>query len=381
MQNFDFANPTKLIFGRGTIARIGEEIQAGGYRKVLLIAGGGSIKTNGVYEQVTASLKKSNIEWIEAWGVRPNPVLSTVREMTKTAIASDVDALLAVGGGSVVDSAKAVAAGVYLDDPWQAFEGGGEVGKALPLYTVLTLSATGSEMNGYSVITNDQEKKKYAAGGAVLFPRVSIIDPSVQVTLPWNQTVNGAIDAISHIMEYLFMDATAETALAVDEALFRTVLTTTDELQKDPGNYTARANLAWAATLALNGVSGAGMGGGDWASHAIEHALSAVNPDVAHGAGLGVVFPAWIAHCQDTNPALFARWARNNWNADSVQAGIAAMKSKLKAWGSPTTLGELGIRPTDIEAVVAHVKGQGPIGAVRKLSEKDVRAILKLASE
>jgi len=312
MQNFDFMNPTKLVFGKNTMSRIGEEIKYGGYGKVLMIAGGGSIRKNGVYDQVTESLKASGIEWFEVWDVRSNPVLGKVREMIELAKQAECDAILSVGGGSVIDSGKTVSAGYYMDDIWQAFESQNPVMEALPHYTVLTISATGSEMNMVAVLTNEKEKKKWAILGPALYPKVSIIDPSVQASLPWSQTVNGAVDALSHIMEYYFVGGESETTLALDESLSRTIIRMTDQLRENPDDYESRANLAWAATLAFNGISGVGQGMGDWASHGIEHSLSAVNPDIPHGAGLGVIFPAWIEHCQKQNPAIFKRWAKKN---------------------------------------------------------------------
>ncbi len=380
MENFEFFNPTKLIFGRDTIGRIGGEILEGGHKKVLLMAGRGSIKRNGVYDQVTGSLKDSGIEWVEAWDIRPNPVLSKVREMIEVAEASGVDALLAVGGGSVIDSGKAVAAGLYMDDVWQAFEAKQPILKAMPVYTVLTISATATEMNPYAVITNEAEKKKWVVHGPALFPKASVVDPSVQVTLPWHQTVNGALDALSHIMEQYFRGRGSETTLAFDEAIFRSIVENTDKLQSSPDDYDSRASLAWGATLAHNGTSGAGLGGGDWASHGIEHAISALNPEVAHGAGLGVVFPAWIEYCKEADPRIFKRWARNTWDARSVDRAIAAMKAKIRSWGVATTLAGIGVDGSQIPEIAANAVEFGPIGVIKKLTEDDIINILRLAS-
>ena len=379
MQNFDFFNPTKLVFGKGTISRIGEEISQGGHQKVLLIAGGGSIRKNGVYDQVTDSLKDAGIEWTETWGVQPNPVLSKVREMIDLAKKSGIEAVLSVGGGSVIDSGKAVAAGVCLDDIWQAFEDRAPVMEALPNYTVLTISATGSEMNLFAILTNEAEKKKWYIFGPALYPKVSILDPSVQESLPWHQAVNGAVDALSHIMEYYFIGGQSETTLALNESLSRTIIQMTDRLKENPKDYESRANLTWAATLAFNGTSGAGQGFGDWATHGIEHGVSAVNPDVAHGAGLGVIFPAWIRHCQAQNPSIFKRWAKNIWGADDINSGIAAMQSRISSWGGSTRLGELGIDQSQIDEITAKALESGFTGVVKELGEADIREILRSA--
>jgi alcohol dehydrogenase YqhD (iron-dependent ADH family) len=379
MQRFDFHNPTKLIFGHGTIARIGKEIRRDGAAKVLMIAGGGSIRRNGVYEAVAHSLDAAGIERVEAWGVRANPVLSKVRGMIATARAEGVDAVLGVGGGSVVDSAKAVAAGLFADDVWALFENRVPLTEALPIYTVLTLSATGSEMNQYAVLSNEAEKKKWNIFGPALHPRVSVLDPSVQMGLPWHQTVNGALDALSHIMEFYFMGGRSETTLAVDEGLSRAIIASTDRLMDNPDDYESRASLAWAATLALNGISGAGQGTGDWATHGIEHAVSAVSPEVAHGAGLGVIFPAWIEHCHAAEPWIFERWARNVWGAGDVLAGVAAMRAKIEEWGGATTLGELGIDAGQIDEIADNAVAFGITGAVKELDRADICDILQSA--
>ncbi|MCM8775296.1 MAG: iron-containing alcohol dehydrogenase [Candidatus Omnitrophica bacterium] len=379
MQNFEFHNPTKLIFGRNTIRRIGKEIREGGINKILLVAGGGSIKKNGIYQKVVKSLKRSKIEWVECWGIQPNPILSKVREVIGLARRTQVEALLAVGGGSVIDSSKAAAAGFYMEDVWEAFEEKESLTRALPLYVVLTLSATGTEMNPFAVVTNEYEKKKWNIAGPALYPRVSIVDPSVQFTLPWKETVNGALDAMSHIMEQYFMGLRAETTLAVDEGLFRTIVEMTDKLKTRPDHYKSRASFAWAATLALNGISRAGQGTGDWASHGIEHGVSAFQPKVAHGAGLGVIFPAWILYCQSVNPPIFKRWAKKMWDADTVQVGVDRMRAKIRSWNGATTLQELGVPRSQLSKIASHTLDYGMTGNIKKLTYHDIMKILNLA--
>jgi len=378
MENFTFYSPTKLVFGKDVNKQAGAEIAACGAKRVLLLAGGGSIRKNGVYDRVTGSLKAAGVSWIEVWGVRPNPVLSKVEEAVAACRAERVEAVLAVGGGSVLDSGKAVAAGFYLTNSWDAYSGAAAVEKALPLFAVLTLSATGSEMNSFSVLTNEAETKKWAMGAPVLFPKVSFIDPSAQMTLPWHQTVNGAVDAMAHVMEFYFVGTTEETAIALDEALTKSILVATDRLQENPNDYESRANLAWAATLALNGVSGGCLKGGDWAVHGIEHALSALRPEVAHGAGLGVLFPAWIRYVRKENPPQFRRWAKNIWDAPSIEKGIAKMKARLRKWGAPVALDELGFSKADIPAIAANALLAGPLGQLKTLSQKDIEGILAL---
>lgn len=379
MDNFSFQNPTRIIFGRDTVGQIGGVIKESGFKRVLLVAGGGSIKNNGVYANVVRSLQEAEIAWVEAWGVRPNPVLTKAREIIDTARREQVEAVLAVGGGSVIDTAKSVAAGVFLPDIWAAYERQVEVSRALPLFVVLTMSGTGSEMDPLAVLTHEEEVKKWVLRSPALFPVASIIDPTVQNSLPWNQTVNGAIDALTHVMEYYFLGTGEETTMALDEALMRTIIAMTHSLQQDSLNYEARANLAWAATLALNGLSGAGLREGDFASHRLETAMSAVFPDVAHGAGLAVLFPAWILYVKGYNPATFARWSRQVWEADSVEAGVERMRRTFQGWGAPITLGELGIKEADIPTIVATADKVGVLGKLKELTPEDLGTILRLA--
>lgn len=385
MENFVFYNPTRLVFGKNTVEQIGEYLRRDKIKKVLLLAGGGSIKKNGVYEKVVRSLIENSIEKVEVWGVRPNPVLSKVREAIEVARNEKVEAILAVGGGSVIDSAKAVAAGVLYDgDVWDFYEWKATPKAALPLYTILTLSATGTEMNGGTVVTNEEELKKYSFWSVHTFPKVSIVDPEVQYSLPPHQTVNGAVDAISHVMEYYF-DGAKRTDLIdrVDESIILTLMETTEALLNDPKDYDARANFALSTTLALNGVSGMGHRGGDWSSHAIEHALSALNPDVAHGAGLAVVFPAWMKYVYKAYPAKFRRFGRIIFRLknSTPESAIEALKKWYKKIGAPTTLKELGFKREDVEKLTEIAALTAPMGKLVRLEKDDIRKILEIAYE
>ena len=379
MDNFTFYNPTRIIFGKETVGQIGGVIREAGCRRLLLVAGGGSIKKNGVYDSVSRSLEEAGLDWVEAWGVQPNPVLSKAREIIELARKEQVEAVLAVGGGSVIDTAKSVAAGVILPDIWAAFERQVEVTRALPIFVVLTMSGTGSEMDPLAVLTHEGEVKKWVLRSPALFPRTSIIDPTVQFSLPWQQTVNGAIDALTHVMEFYFLGTWEETTLALDEALMRTIISMTHQLQQNPRSYEARANLAWAASLALNGLTGAGLREGDFATHRIETAMSAVFPEIAHGAGLGVLFPAWILYTKDLNAPTFARWAKHIWGADSVEAGVERMRQTFQGWDAPITLGELGVIDADIPAIVEAALKVGVLGKLKELTAEDIAAILRLA--
>lgn len=378
MNNFTFQNPTKIIFGKKTTIGLGKEISRYNIKKVLLLAGSGSIKGNGVYEDVCRSLKASGIEWTEFWGVRANPSLSHAEEGIKLAKESGAEAILAVGGGSVIDEAKSIAAGYYLENLWDAFEKKVTITKALPLYTVLTLSGTCSEMDPSAVLTNDEEKKKWHISSNVLYPKASFVDPLYQMSLPWHQTVNGAIDAMSHIMENYFMGNDEEVTLALDESLMRTIINCVNRLEKDKDDYNARASLAWAATLGLNGISGIGLNG-DWASHRIEHGISAIYPHVAHGAGLAVIFPAWIKHVSDIIPDLISRWAKNVWNADSLDEALNNMKRQFFAWKAPISLRNLDIKEDEIFDLAENAIQIGEVGNLKRLNYDDIVDILKIA--
>ncbi|MEN3008612.1 iron-containing alcohol dehydrogenase [Pseudothermotoga sp.] len=385
MENFIFHNETKLIFGKGTIEKIGEEIKVAGLKKVLMLCGSGSIKKNGVYDLATESLKKSQISWVEVWGIKPNPVLSKVHEAVEIARKEKVEAILGIGGGSVIDSAKAVAAGVvYAGDIWDAFIGKYKVEKALPVFAVLTISATGTEMNGNAVITNEKTQEKLAVSSKALYPKVSIIDPSVQASLPKEQTVYGAVDAIAHILEYYFDGSDALAQDELSEALIRTIMVCTEKLLNDPNDYEARANFAWSATLALNGLTAAGRCGGDWACHRIEHSLSAIY-DIAHGAGLAIVFPAWMRHVWRQKPQQFIRFAKKVFSITSnsetaVLDGIEAFKSWLRRMGAPVSLRDVNIPSSDLDKIVENVFRSGrTLGQLKKLDRNDVKKILELA--
>lgn len=385
MQNFDFHNPTRLILGKETIPELGRYIAEYGNKKVLLLYGKGSIMRNGVYDQVVKSLKDYGIEYVEMSGVKPNPVLSKVVETVALMKKEKVDAIVAVGGGSVLDTSKISAASYYYDgNPWDFYEQKVKPEKALPIYGVLTISATGSEMNSGGVITNEEEKKKWGWGSKYTYPRLSIIDPSVQSSLPVNQTVNGAVDTLSHVFEAYF-GGTKDTLMQdeLSEGIIRTTMECVRMLIKDPNNYEARANLAWAATLALNGLNGLGRKG-DWASHSIEHSISAYY-DIAHGEGLAIVFPAWMTYVHKQDVEKFARFGekifgiKEESKEESAIKAIEAFKDFLREIGAPVSLKERNITDEKLEEMSKNALLRGPIGSLLKLDSNDVYEILKLA--
>lgn len=379
MNHFVFHNPTKVVFGTGKIQVLGAEMKKAGIKKALLVAGEGSIRKNGVYFQVVQSLEESGLKWIEGWGVHSNPTVEKVRELIKLARDENVDSILAAGGGSVIDSAKAIAAGVFLDDIWDAYTQKVAIQKALPVFCVLTLSATGSEMNSFSVLTNTAEKRKWGAGSPHLFPHLAIIDPSAQSSLPYHQTVNGALDAIAHILEFYFADDKAITTNAINTALLKTIVEMTDRLKIDPTDLVARGNLAWSATLALNGLSGVGLNGGDWACHTIEHAFSALKPEISHGEGLGVIFPAWIEFMSERMPERFKGWAKDVWEEDNISLALRKFREKVSSWGAATSLRELGIRDSDLPTLLELITESSCVGLFSRLTRSNIESLLMLA--
>jgi len=389
MKNFDFRNPTKIKFGKDTIPEIGEEIKKAGIKKVLFLYGKGSIFKNGVYDTTVVSLKAAGINWVELGGVKPNPVISKVYEAIKICRKEKVDGILAVGGGSVIDSAKVIAAGFYYKkNIWEVFEGKGNATESLPIFTILTLSATASEMDPFAVITKEDEKKKWAfSAGQSSYPALSIIDPSVQSSLPKAQTVNGAVDTLSHVFE-LYFNGVPNTDIQdeIAEGIIRTVIKHTQVLIAEPENYESRAQLAWCATLALNGINSAGRGFGDWATHTLEHSLSAFY-DIAHGAGLAIMFPAWMKYNYKSDLQKFARFAERIFNikkgTDKEKALLAIEKLKTfyKKIGAPVSLKEIGVKKSDLPKLADNASMREPEGVLRKLYRKDMLAIYKLAFE
>ena len=381
MRNFVFHNPTKVVFGKGTVEKIGDEIKSFGYKKVLFLYGRGSIKKNGVYETVVESLRRNSIDWVEVSGVKPNPVLSKVHEAIDVARKESVEAILAVGGGSVIDSAKAVAAGYYYEgDIWDAFIGKYKVKRSLPIFVVLTISATGSEMNGGAVVTNEKTLQKYSFWSFTSYPKVSIIDPTVQFSLPKEQTVYGGVDAIVHVLEYYFDGSKGRVVMdRIMESIIKTIMESVEVLIENPRDYEARANLAWSATLALNGLTSCGSKGGDWSSHIIEHSLSALY-DIPHGAGLAIIAPAWMEYMKDRDRERFDRFAREIFGESSAEDGIKRFREWLRSVGAPVSLKDAGIPKEDIGRILENVKMALPFGKLKELDLDDVKNILEIAS-
>ena len=392
MNNFEFYSPTRFVFGKGAEAKTGELVKAFGGRQALLHFGGGSIRRNGVYDAVTASLRAVGVEWIELGGVKPNPRSGLVREGIALCRKEKIDFILAVGGGSVIDSSKAIAFGTLYEGDFADYYFGKDVKNqppvpgALPVGVVLTIAAAGSEGSANSVINLEPGNLKRGATGDALRPKFAVLNPEFTFSLPPYQTACGLTDIFAHVVERYFTPTRdVEITDALCEAVMRTVVQEGPKALANPQDYQARANIMWAGTVAHNNVCGVGRAQ-DWASHGIEHELSALY-DCAHGAGLAVVMPAWMEYVMDADIARFARFARRVWDvcgddpAQVAKEGLRRYRAWLKAIGMPSNFAELGAKAEDIPALVAKLGLKGnALGAFRPLKDEDVAAILQLAA-
>lgn len=388
MLNFIYDNKTTLVFGKGTQHEAGKLLKPFG-KKVLLHYGGGSIKRSGLYDAVTASLKAAGVEYRELGGVQPNPTLPLVHEGIRLCREYGLGMVLAVGGGSVIDSAKAIALGVpYGGDVWELYlsKGRPEV-EPLPVATVLTIPAAGSESSPNTVITNEETKRKLGYGTPQLRPVFSIINPELFFTLPRRQMANGASDMMSHIFERYFT-RTLHTDLSdgLCEATLRTIMRNARLLNGNLHDYDAWAEIAFSGNIAHNNLLGVGREQ-DWACHAMEHELSALY-HVDHGAGLAVVTPAWMKYVSPKYRDMFVQFAVNVMGVEGsyrepdsiIREGIARLEGFYKELGLPTTMEELGIRPEDFPLMAEQaISVRGPIGGLERLDAGDVRNIYRLA--
>lgn len=390
MLNFDFYAPARIVFGRDTQHQIGKLLKPHA-KKVLLHYGGGSIKKTGLYDQVTASLKEAGVSFVELGGVKPNPRLSLVHEGIALCKKEGVDLILAVGGGSAIDSAKAIAMGVYYEgDVWEVYDKGLSIERALPVAVVLTIPAAGSESSGDTVITREDTQRKYGYGSPRLRPLISIMNPELFFTLPKNQIANGVADMMSHVFERYFTNTThVDLTDALCEATLNTIIANAPAVIKDPGNYDAWAEIGFSGTVAHNGLVGMGREQ-DWACHTMEHELSAVY-DVAHGAGLAVLTPAWMSYVYKDNLDMFVQFAVRVMGVarglrdkeETVLEAIERLRGFYRRMGLPQTLGELGIDDSMLETMAKRATGiaygeETPLGGLKKLRWQDVLNIYKL---
>ena len=389
MDNFTFYSPTYFVFGKDEENNTGHYVKRFGGKKVLLHYGGGSVVRSGLLQRVKNSLQKEGIEYTELGGVKPNPRSGLVYEGIELCRKENIDFVLAVGGGSTIDSAKAIAAGVlYQGDFWDFYQGK-EVTEALPVGTVLTIAAAGSEGSPDSVITHENGMYKRGASGEALRPVFSILNPALTQTLPAYQTACGITDIMAHLFERYFTNTlNVEVTDRLIEGLLITMINEAPKVIADPNDYEARANIMWAGMMAHNNSCGVGREQ-DWASHNIEHELSAVY-DCAHGAGLAVVFPAWMTYTMTHDIPRFAKLAVRVWGCEmdydhpekTALEGINSLKRFLKSIGMPSNFKELGADEKDIEKM-AHTAcygdgRTGKLGSFVTLNERAVAEIYRL---
>jgi len=353
MKAFSYYNPTRIEFGAGKEKNIGQYIAEYGVKKVLIVYGSERIKKSGLFETVVKSLSDKGIAYEQMGGIVSNPVMSKVYEGIELAKATKVDAVLAVGGGSVLDSTKAISAGaLYEGDVWDFFVGKVSVSKALRIFDIITLAATGSEMNPSGVVTNEKTKEKLGMGGVATFPTVSVINPELQATVTPDYLAYSASDIFAHSLDMYFSASyLPEFIAAHTENILNTVIRTTDILLDNPNDYDARGEFAWAATQALNQSTFTGIEGNRYDTHFLEHTLSA-EYNIPHGAGLSIMVPAWMKYQKQFMPERFERFADKVFGLKSADAGIEALINWYKKIGTPVTLNEGNIPENDIPVLV-----------------------------
>ncbi len=388
MDNFRFAMPTKIIFGKDTEGEVGEEMRRWGSR-VLLHYGGGSVVRSGLKGKVEQSLAQAGLDFVELGGVKPNPRLSLVKEGIELCRRENIDCILAVGGGSVIDSAKAIGIGTPYDgDVWDFYEGKAEVTETLPLGVILTIPAAGSEASNSSVITKEEGWLKRPVGNDLMRPKFAVMNPEWTYSLPPYQTACGAADIMAHVMERYFTNTKdVDFTDRLCEGLLRTIIKQVPLALENPEDYASRAEIMWASTIAHNDLLSTGRQG-DWASHQIEHELSGIY-DIAHGAGLSIIFPAWMKYVYTHDTARFARFAVRVWGVEydfdhperTALEGIERLEQFFASIGLPVSLADAGIDSNRLDEMAAKCTDDGrrTQGSFVTLSQEDILAIYQLA--
>ncbi|HNW82497.1 MAG TPA: iron-containing alcohol dehydrogenase [bacterium] len=378
MNNFWLTLPTEIFFGKGQVSVLGKTLKKEKCTKALLAYGHGSIKRNGVYDDIVKELNEHSIPFVELSGIDPNPRIKTVAEGAKICREEGIDFIIAAGAGSVIDCCKAIAvARYYSGDPWDFFTRRTSIKKALPICTVLTLAATGSEMNGGAVITNEATMEKLSTGSMKMKPKFSILDPVYTFSVPKDQTSAGIADIMSHVFEQYFSYPDAMLPDFLSEAVLKTVIKSGPVAVTDPCNYEARADIMWAGTIALNGILGVGKDG-DWATHMIEHELSA-KYDITHGTGLAILTPHWMRKVLDEKNAVkFAEYGKNVWSVqgiDSMDTALQAIDKTaefFRSVGIPSKLSDIGIDGSKFEEMADSALKYSKIGRFKSLSKQDI---------
>ena len=388
--DFTYYTPTKVVFGKGAEAQVGELVKAQGCKKVLIHYGGSSAVKSGLIGRIEAALQEAGVAYVSLGGVVPNPRLSLARKGIELCKEEGVDFILAVGGGSTIDSAKCIAYGVANEgDVWDFYEHTRLATACLPVGVVLTIAAAGSEMSCGSVVTKDEGGVKRAYDDDLSRPKFAVMNPELTMTLPAYQTFSGIADILMHTMERWFNQAdNMEMTDAIRAALMKNVMKYARVLVNEPDNYAARAEIMWAGSLSHNGLTGCATGGGDWASHNMEHELGGLF-DVAHGAGLAAVWGTWARYVSHAAPHRFVKFAVDVMGVEAgeeqatIEAGMQAREPFYRETGMPTNLKELGVAPTDAEiehmAKSCYAACGGPAGCVKPLEVEDMIQIYKNA--
>ncbi len=385
MQNFNYNIPTEIYFGKGQIEALGGKLKEL-TDKALLVYGGGSIKKNGLYDKVTKQLKDAGIEWRELSGVEPNPRIESVRRGVAICRENNLGAVLAVGGGSTIDCAKIIASGVCYDgDPWEQVLDSNKITKALPIVSVLTLSATGSEMDGFAVISDLEKNEKWGSGNDITKPAFSILDPEYTFTVSARQTAAGTADIMSHTFEnYFTREKGAYLQARFCEGILKTCIKYAPIAIDTPDDYEARANLMWASSMAINGVCSYGENTA-WSVHPMEHELSAFY-DITHGVGLAILTPYWMKYVlNDDTVWRFAEYGKNVWgiangnDMEIAKAAIEKTKEFFKSIGLPATLNEIGIDETHFDVMAQKAADCGLQYGFIPLDKNDVKKIYQMA--
>ena len=391
MNNFNFYVPTYFSFGKDTEKETGELVKRFGGSKVLIHYGGGSIKSNGVFDRVVKSLNEHKIPYVELGGVQPNPRSGLVYKGIELCRKENVDFVLAVGGGSAIDSAKAIAAGVpYEGDFWDYFATDMTVDEALPMGTVLTIAAAGSEGSSGAVITHEEGMNKWSTGGEAMRPKFSILNPESTCSLPAYQTACGITDIMAHVCERYFTNTkNVEITDRLCEGILKAVIAETPKVMANPDDYDARANIMWAGMVAHNDSCGVGRED-DWSSHNLEHELSSFY-DVAHGAGLAVMMPAWMTYVVSQNVMRSAQFAVRVWDCDmnfekpeiTAREGIEKFRNFLTTIGMPRNFEDIGADAKDIPKIVEHIgfSDTKTLGSYVKVGAKEATEIYELAEK
>jgi len=384
LDNFTFYNPVRIVFGRGTIAQLNRLIDRN--ERVMMLYGGGSIKKNGVYDQVVEALKHHDL--IEFPGIEPNPEYETCLQAVAKARNEHIDFLLAVGGGSVLDATKFIAAAIRYEgkDPWDILSKSAPIKSALPLASVLTLPATGSEMNRFAVISRRATGEKLAFGSEKVYPRFSILDPETTYSLPERQVANGIVDSFVHVMEqYMTYPVNAPLQDRMAESILITLIEEGLKVKDDPSNYDVRANLMWCSTMALNGIIACGVPQ-DWATHVIGHEITAMH-GLDHAATLAIILPALLRHQKDKKAEKLIQYGQRVWgltnlnNDDTITRAIEKTENFFQSVGIATRLGDYNLTPEDCMPAAERIAARdGKIGEHGDIGKKEIQEILGLAA-